>query len=125
VARVDYWEPPTCSTAVTLRAVRAGLRRRASLSLRGWPAWPSGSPSLASDVIAALDRDARMIALARSWARRRGPGRLRRLVEADYLALPRGRLQLRVALREHPRCTNMEIMEEMARMAREMRTGEV
>ena len=85
MARVDYWNHNVHYQPVILRAVPPGCGAALEVGC--------GDGLLASRLaercaeVTAIDRDARMIALARSRAQTAGPGRMT-VVEADYLAYP-------------------------------------
>ena len=85
MARAGYWNHNVYYQPVILRAVPAGCGAALEVGC--------GDGLLASRLaercakVTAIDRDARMIALARSRARAAGPG-LVTVVEADYLAYP-------------------------------------
>ena len=85
MARVDYWNHNVHYQPVILRAVPPGCGAALEVGC--------GDGLLASRLaercaeVTAIDRDARMIALARSRAQAAGPGRVT-VVEADYLAYP-------------------------------------
>jgi SAM-dependent methyltransferase len=85
VARVDYWNHNVHYQPVILRAIPPGCGAALEVGC--------GDGLLASRLaeccaeVTAIDRDARMIALARSRAQAAGPDRMS-VVEADYLAYP-------------------------------------
>ena len=85
VARPDYWNHNVHYQPVILRAVPPGCGAALEVGC--------GDGLLASRLaercaeITAIDRDARMITLARSRTQAAGPGRMT-VVEADYLACP-------------------------------------
>jgi ubiquinone/menaquinone biosynthesis C-methylase UbiE len=85
VARADYWNHNVHYQPVILRAVPPGCGAALEVGC--------GDGLLASRLaercaeVTAIDRDARMIALARSRAQAACPGRMT-VVEADYLAYP-------------------------------------
>jgi ubiquinone/menaquinone biosynthesis C-methylase UbiE len=85
MARAGCWNHNAHYQPVILRAVPAGCGAALEIGC--------GDGMLASRLaercaqVTAIDRDARMIALARSKARAAGPGRVT-VVEADYLAYP-------------------------------------
>jgi 2-polyprenyl-3-methyl-5-hydroxy-6-metoxy-1,4-benzoquinol methylase len=83
MARADYWNHNVHYQPVILRAVPPGCGAALEVGC--------GDGLLASRLaercaeVTAIDRDARMIALARSRAQAAGPGRMT-VVEADYQA---------------------------------------
>jgi ubiquinone/menaquinone biosynthesis C-methylase UbiE len=85
VARADYWNHNVHYQPVILRAVPPGCGAALEVGC--------GDGLLASRLaercaeVTAIDRDAPMVALARSRAQAAGPGRVS-VVEADYLAYP-------------------------------------
>jgi SAM-dependent methyltransferase len=85
VARTDYWNHNVHYQPVILRAVPPGCGAALEVGC--------GDGLLASRLaercaeVTAIDRDAPMVALARSRAQAAGPGRIS-VVKADYLAYP-------------------------------------
>jgi SAM-dependent methyltransferase len=119
VARVDYWNHNVHYQPVILRAVPPGCGAALEVGC--------GDGLLASRLaercaeVTAIDRDARMIALARSRAQAAGPGRMS-VVEADYLAYPVADASFDFA------CANtslhhMDFTAALAAMARTLRPG--
>jgi SAM-dependent methyltransferase len=119
VARVDYWNHNVHYQPVILRAVPPGCGAALEVGC--------GDGLLASKLagrcaeVTAIDRDARMIALARSRAQAAGPGRMT-VVEADYLAYPVADSSFDFA------CANtslhhMDFTAALAAMARALRPG--
>ena len=119
MARVDYWNHNVHYQPVILRAVPPGCGSALEVGC--------GDGLLASRLaercaeVTAIDRDTRMIALARSRAQAAGPGRLT-VVEADYLAYPLADASLDFA------CANtslhhMDFTAALAAMARALRPG--
>jgi ubiquinone/menaquinone biosynthesis C-methylase UbiE len=119
VARADYWNHNVHYQPVILRAVPPGCGAALEVGC--------GDGLLASRLaercaeVTAIDRDARMIALARSRAQAAGPGRMT-VVEADYLAYPVADSSFDFA------CANtslhhMDFTAALAAMARALRPG--
>jgi ubiquinone/menaquinone biosynthesis C-methylase UbiE len=119
MARADYWNHNVHDQPVILRAVPPGCGAALEVGC--------GDGLLASRLaercaeVTAIDRDARMIALARSWAQAAGPGRMT-VVEADYLAYPVADSSFDFA------CANtslhhMDFTAALAAMARALRPG--
>ena len=98
MARAGYWNHNVHYQPVILGAVPAGCGAALEVGC--------GDGLLASKLaercaeVTAIDRDSRMTALARARAQRARPGRVT-VVEADYLAHPSSRRQLRLRLCEH------------------------
>ena len=98
MARAGYWNHNVHYQPVILGAVPPGCGAALEVGC--------GDGLLASKLaercaeVTAIDRDARMTALARSRAQAARPGRVT-VIEADYLASPGSRRQLRLRLREH------------------------
>ena len=119
MARADYWNHNVHYQPVILRAVPPGCAAALEVGC--------GDGLLASRLaeccaeVTAIDRDARMIALARSRAQAAGPGRMT-VVEADYLAYPVADSSFDFA------CANtslhhMDFTAALAAMARALRPG--
>ena len=119
MARADYWNHNVHYQPVILRAVPPGCGAALEVGC--------GDGLLASRLaercaeVTAIDRDARMIALARSRAQAAGPGRMT-VVEADYLACPMADSSFDFA------CANtslhhMDFTAALAAMARALRPG--
>ena len=119
MARADYWNHNVHYQPVILRAVPPGCGAALEVGC--------GDGLLASRLaercaeVTAIDRDARMIALARSRAQAAGPGRMT-VVEADYLAYPVADSSFDFA------CANtslhhMDFTAALAAMARALRPG--
>ena len=119
MARAGYWNHNVHYQPVILRAVPPGCAAALEVGC--------GDGLLASRLaercaeVTAIDRDARMIALARSRAQAAGPGRMT-VVEADYLAYPVADSSFDFA------CANtslhhMDFTAALAAMARVLRPG--
>ena len=119
MARAGYWNHNVYYQPVILRAVPPGCGAALKVGC--------GDGLLASRLaercaqVTAIDRDARMTALARSRAEAAGPGRVR-VVEADYLAYPAADASFDFA------CANtslhhMDFAAALAAMARALRPG--
>ena len=85
MARASHWNHNVHYQPVILRAVPAGCGAALEVGC-GDGQFASRLAGRCAEVTA-IDRDARMIALARSKARAAGPGRVT-VIEADYLAYP-------------------------------------
>ena len=85
MARVEYWNHNVHYQPVILRAVPT--RCRAALEVGCGDGMLARRLAERCGEVTAIDRDARMIALARSEDTGRGPGRMT-FVEADFLAYP-------------------------------------
>jgi SAM-dependent methyltransferase len=119
MARAGYWNHNVHYQPVILNAVPAGCGAALEIGC--------GDGLLASRLaercaeVTAIDRDAEMIALARSRAQATGPGRVT-VVEADYLAYPVAEASFDFA------CANtslhhMDFTAALAAMARALRPG--
>jgi ubiquinone/menaquinone biosynthesis C-methylase UbiE len=119
VARADYWNHNVHYQSVILRAVPPGCGAALEVGC--------GDGLLASRLaercaeVTAIDRDARMVALARSRAQAAGPGQIS-VVEADYLACPQADASFDFA------CANtslhhMDFAAALTAMARALRPG--